>query len=121
MILVAIALVLKIAFPPGFMAGGPSNDSPFTLVLCTDQGAVFVSPGDALPTKGQRDEPPASPHDSPCVFAAKNLGVAPQEIIHPEVSLIAYEHRHHATGVDLAPARRQTGPPLPARGPPYLI
>lgn len=121
MMLVTIALVLKIAFPPGFMAGQPSNDSPFTLVLCTDQGAVVVSPGDALPAQGQRDEPPASPHDSPCVFAANTLGVAPQGGFDPEISLIAYEHRPHAMGVDLAPSRRQTGPPLPARGPPELI
>jgi hypothetical protein len=58
--LATLAIALKILIPPGFMAGPPTNNLPFALVLCTGQGAMVVAPGDALPSHGDQDKAPAS-------------------------------------------------------------
>lgn len=60
MTLATLAIALKILIPPGFMAGPPTNNLPFALVLCTGQGAMVVAPGDALPSHGDQDKAPAS-------------------------------------------------------------
>lgn len=121
--LATLAIALKILIPPGFMAGPPTNNLPFALVLCTGQGAMVVAPGDALPSHGDQDKAPASnPHDSPCVFAGHGLGAPPPSLIDAVVvEFVAYEYRPQAAVADLAPGRGLTGPPLPARGPPALL
>ena len=59
-----LAIALKIIIPPGFMAGPPTSDLPFALVLCTSQGAMVA--GDA--GGHDPDKAPASA-DAPCLFA----------------------------------------------------
>ncbi|MDD3838623.1 MAG: DUF2946 family protein [Phenylobacterium sp.] len=121
--LAMLAVALKVMIPPGFMAGGPSNDLPFTIVLCTAQGAVTVQAGDALPGHGDQDQAPAkSPHDSPCAFAGHGLG-APPPTLHDvgRAQFVAYQPLAPSTPPSLAPGRGLAGPPLPARGPPSLL
>lgn len=121
--LAMLAVALKVLIPPGFMAGKPTNDAPFALVLCTGQGAVVVQPGEALPSHEDTDKSPTgSAHDSPCVFASHNLAAAlPSLSDAGALTVFAYHDRPQAILPDLAPGRGLTGPPLPARGPPSRL
>jgi len=123
MTLATFAVALKILIPPGFMAGAPTNDLPFPLVLCTGEGATVVLPGDLLPGHEGQDRAPAdSGHDSPCVFAGHGLAAEPPSLLDVgAVDFIPYGYRPQASVTDLAPGRGLTGPPLPARGPPALL
>lgn len=121
--LATLAILMKVAIPPGFMAAAPSNTAPFAIVLCTGQGAMTIQPGEALPGHDEQDKAPAkSNHDMPCAFAGHGLGAPPPNLIDTDtVEFIAYVYRPHAAAVDVAPGRGLTGPPLPARGPPALL
>ena len=122
MTLATLAVALKIIIPPGFMAGAPTNDLPFALVLCTDQGTMVVPPGEALAGHETPDKAPAETHDSPCVFAGHAVGAPPPNPIEAGiVAFVAYDDRPQASVAHLAPGRGLAGPPLPARGPPALL
>jgi hypothetical protein len=107
----ALALVLRLAIPPGMMVdpGTPG----FTLVVCTGHGPLVLAP----------DGPPKAPTprstDVPCGFAAtaapgippppatvfRPLAVVGDRIVGPFVA-------------DLAPGRRLAAPPPPSHAPP---
>lgn len=121
--LAVLAVALKVMIPAGFMAGPSTNDLPFALVLCTSQGAMVVSSGDALPGHSDHDKAPAdAAHDSPCAFAGHGIAAAPPVLADAgAVAFIAYDFKPAPAAPDLAPGRGLTGPPLPARGPPTRL
>jgi len=121
--LAMLAVALKILIPPGFMAGGPTNDLPFQIYLCTAQGGVAVPSGDALAHPDETDKAPAeAAHDSPCAFTGHALGAPPPSVADaPATAFVAYRPLIPSIAPDLIPGRGLTGPPLPARGPPALL
>ena len=122
MTLAAIALALQVMVPPGQMVGPPTNTLPFDLVLCTGQGAVVISPGEALSNGPDHKAPSKRAHDSPCIFAGHGVGAPPPTWIDVGLAeLVAYEHRPPVEIADMAPGRGLIGPPLPARGPPGFL
>jgi hypothetical protein len=115
-----LAIALKIIIPPGFMAGPPTTDLPFALVLCTAQGAMVVDAGDAA-RHGDQDSAPASA-DAPCLFAGLAAAAPPPVLTDAgAIEFVAYDFTPQAAAPDLAPRRGLTGPPLPARGPPTQL
>ncbi len=112
-----LAVALKIIVPPGFMAGPPTSDLPFALVLCTAQGAMIAADaGDH-----DSDDAPASA-DAPCLFAGLTAAAPPPVLTDAgAVLFVAYAFKPQAATPDLAPGRGLTGPPLPARGPPTQL
>lgn len=113
--LALLALALKVAIPPGYMVGTASNSLPFTIVICTAQGAVAVEPGGS-------HEGEASKHDAPCVFAGHGLGAAPpapaSHLLRPS---LAYHPTSPPPSCEATPGRGLCAPPPPARGPPLSI
>ena len=119
--LVALALMVRLAVPAGFMVGAPKAGAGFPLVLCTSQGMVVIAGKDALGQTHAPDKAPenTSDHDHPCAFGGHGAAAA------PAVALIAVpvEFARHriisaAPTPSLAPGRGLAAPPLPARGPP---
>jgi hypothetical protein len=112
-----LAIALKIIIPPGFMAGPPTSDLPFALVLCTAQGAVIAGgtgdhDGDAAPASA----------DAPCLFAALTATAAPPTLTDAgAVQFVAYGFKPQTAAPAVAPGRGSPAPPLPARGPPTQL
>jgi hypothetical protein len=119
--LALVALVLKLAVPPGFMLAG-SGDA-LVLTLCSQQGlaAVALDPAGQQPSGkhgGKAPDGSATP-DGPCAFAGHAAGwLAPSAAAPLAVRYVAYAPRVAPVLVDLAPGRGLAAPPLPARGPP---
>ena len=111
-----LAIALKIIIPPGFMAGPPTSDLPFALVLCTAQGAMIAAGSGDHDT----DQTPASA-DAPCLFAG--LAAAPPPVLTDAgaIEFVAYDFRPQTVAPDLTPGRGRPAPPLPARGPPTQL
>jgi hypothetical protein len=119
--LAALAVLMKVLVPPGFMAAPRANDLPFALTLCTSQGPLIVEPGGRLPGSPQDHAPGGkAAHDSPCAFAGHGAaGPAPEGLVAPAADVVAYAAAATpARRFDLAPGRGLAAPPLPARGPP---
>jgi len=114
--LALLALALKVVVPPGYMVGTATNSLPFTIVICTAQGAVAVDPG------GSHEEDEAAKHDAPCVFAGHGLGAEPPppggQLIRPS---LAYHPIAPTPSCEATPGRGLCAPPPPARGPPLSI
>lgn len=126
LMLAALAIALKVMFPPGFMAAPPSNDLPFAIVLCTGQGPVTVGAGHALPEHvghaGEKQAPSQSAQDSPCAFAGHGAAAAPPTLQGAErAQFVVYQVLAVVSPPSFAPGRGLAGPPLPARGPPVLL
>ncbi|WP_332772775.1 hypothetical protein [Phenylobacterium sp.] len=117
LMLAALAVALKVMIPAGFMTRTATNDLPFALVLCTDQGAVKVE------LQTAPDHGDVADHDSPCAFAGHTTAApAPSPIATGVVEFVAYRrHLAPSAPVDLTPGRGLAAPPLPARGPPSLV
>jgi hypothetical protein len=123
--LAALALVMKVLVPPGFMAAPQADGSHFPLVLCTGHGAVTLEAGGVLPDGGPSKKAPGekSSHDTPCVFAGHGAGAPPQSLLDPAPAEFA-AYRSAAPRQprrDISPGRGLAAPPLPARGPPSLL
>lgn len=113
--LALLALALKIAIPPGYMAGAATNSLPFAIVICTAQGAVVVDPG------GSTDNN-ASQHDAPCLFAGHGLGAeSPGDNDRLPLPSVSYFLAAPAPSCEATPGRGLCAPPPPARGPPLSI
>ena len=114
--LALLALALKIVVPPGYMVGAATNSLPFTIVICTAQGAVAVDPG------GSHEGDEASKHEAPCVFAGHGLGAEPPA---PSSHLLRRSLIYHPVALlpscEATPGRGLCAPPPPARGPPLSI
>lgn len=124
MTLAALAVALKVLIPAGFMtAPDPRNGLPFSLVLCTGDGAKVVQPGEAL--AGHQDEnggADKSAHDTPCPFAGQGAAAPPPSAVTTaKVEFVAYAPVEPARFTYLAPGRGLAAPPLPARGPPSQL
>lgn len=121
--LAALALLLKVLVPPGFMAA-PGPAAAFPLVLCTDHGAVQIDAAGRTIDGGAKKAPSErSSHDGPCVFAGHGTaGDAPNPFSASAVQFVAYRAAAPlAAPRDLAPGRGLAAPPLPARGPPIQL
>lgn len=121
MALAFLAVALKVAIPAGYMVAGPTNDSPFAIVLCTDQGRVLVQPGEALSTTGQHDKAPGDGQggDGHCLFAGHAAAAPPpSSAAAAPARFVAYEAYLPSAKPSVSPGRGISGPPLPARGPP---
>lgn len=117
-----LAIALKIVIPPGFMAGPATNDLPFALVLCTTQGAMMVSTGDALPAHQDGQDETQTAKDAPCLFAG--LAAAPPPPVLTDagaIEFVAYDFLPQTVAPDVTPGRGRPAPPLPARGPPTQL
>lgn len=120
--LALIAVALKVLVPAGFMtAPGPTNGLPFSVVICTGQGAMVVEPGD--PMSHDKRTPSEKPsHDQPCPFAGHGAAtVMPSAITVQAVTFAVYVEPAARPVMGLAPGRGLAAPPLPARGPPSLL
>jgi hypothetical protein len=112
--LAALALVVKIAIPAGFMVA-ETNTGAFPLVLCTAQGAVVLENGYGAPVQ------PKAPqgHEAPCAFTGHGAAfLAPvlvgEALVHP----VSYDTVSPARVAFVSPGRGLVAPPPPARGPP---
>lgn len=124
MVLAALALAVKVMIPAGFMTAPRAADAPpFTLVLCTAQGAVTVQTDDlGTPAHDDQDSGKSAAHDSPCAFAGHAAGAPPPNLLDVRaVEFVAYRAPAAAQVLHLAPGRGLPAPPLPARGPPTLL
>lgn len=124
MTLAALAVVLKVMIPAGFMtAPDPRNGLPFALVLCTGDGAKVVQPGDALAGQhGKNGDTDESAHDTPCPFASNGAAAPPPSpFTTAKVEFVAYAPVQPTRVIHLAPGRGLAAPPLPARGPPSQL
>lgn len=114
--LALLALALKIIVPPGYMVGTSTNSLPFSIVICTSQGAVVVDPG------GSHEQDKGAQHEAPCVFAGHGLGAEPPErSSHPFRPTVIYQSIAPAPSCEAKPGRGLCAPPPPARGPPLSI
>jgi hypothetical protein len=122
MTLAALAVALKVLIPAGFMtAPDPRNGLPFSLVLCTGDGAKVVQPGEALAGHPDKDAD-KSAHDTPCPFAGHGAAAPPPSAVTTaKVAFVAYAPVEPARLTYLAPGRGLAAPPLPARGPPSQL
>lgn len=112
--LALVAFMLKAAIPAGYML---ASDGPATVVLCTANGAVTV----ALDAPaGEHDQnTPASKADH-CVFAGLTAPALSTDVVSIAAPLQSFVHVTTANAVK-NDAVSQTGPPLPARGPPTFV
>jgi hypothetical protein len=113
--LAALAILMKILVPPGFMAGGPTS---FPLVLCTGEAAMAADA--AMPPHGEQEHTPDKDvHHAPCVFAGHGLGVPlPSAIQAGGAEFVGFAARPRAFVADLAPGRGLAAPPPFPTGPP---
>jgi hypothetical protein len=120
--LAALAVVLKVMIPAGFMtAPDPRNGLPFSLVLCTGDGAKLVQPGEALAERHDKDAD-KSAHDAPCPFASQGAAAPPPSpFTATKIAFVAYAPIEPTRVIHLAPGRGLAAPPLPARGPPSQL
>jgi len=112
--LALVAFMLKAAIPAGYML---AQEGPATVVLCTVNGAVTVTLDQPA---GDHDPDAPAAKSEHCAFA----GLAAAALAAPEASIAApLTQAVYAAATPRAAhaAISQTGPPLPARGPPTLV
>ncbi len=109
-----LALLMKIAAPPGFMvsAQGPGG---FPLVICTGHGPLSSSTPD---NKGGESK---SKPDAPCAFAGHAAPPAPAAGAQVAAAAFAHAVERPSLKFDLAPGRGLAAPPPPSQGPPTLL
>jgi hypothetical protein len=109
-----LALLMKVAAPPGFMvsAQGPGG---FPLVICTGHGPLTSNTPD---NKGGDSR---SKSDAPCAFAGH--AAPPTPAVGAPVIAAAFVHTADPPSLkfDLAPGRGLAAPPPPSQGPPILL
>ncbi|WP_315764126.1 DUF2946 family protein [Sphingomonas sp. Y38-1Y] len=118
-LIVAAALLVRVAVPAGFMAG-ESADGRLTVMVCSGEGSRAMTI--AIPGLGERGQTPASgEHDkpgAPCAFAglaAPWLGSADPILLFAALAIVAA-----ALLFAVPPRRRDVALRLrpPLRGPP---
>lgn len=118
MLLAALALVLRVAIPAGFMPNAPQTPTwPFATVICTGSGPLVLEPGQTPAASDPSKAPAKAPGHSICPFAIQGVLLSPLTVA---LSLSAVELILAVETPPVAQARLAppTGPPLPARGPP---
>ncbi|MDP1616159.1 DUF2946 family protein [Phenylobacterium sp.] len=122
--LAVLAIMMKIMVPPGFMLGSPTDDLSSAITICTSQGAVTL-PATDLSDSADGGDPDRSPfslaHDGPCTFSGHGAGGSPPA---GDLEALASRITRRAAPafgvVSPEPSLARAGPPLPARGPPFL-
>ena len=122
--LAALALVLKVAVPAGFMLG-PDSHNQIAITLCSGHGSaqavLDLTTGQiiehGLEDKTPRTDNDKSKHSQVCPFAAGAGVVATPSVISLAAPFAIYV-RADSRPIRLRPQLTPTGPPLPARGPP---
>lgn len=110
---VVLALVMRVAIPPGMMAGPAA--SGFPIVVCTGHGPLVI---------GEVGGPKAPPHktsDAPCAFAAAAAAATPPvPAVVSQPLTIVVERSAVQFAADLAPGRGLAAPPPPSHAPPTV-
>lgn len=117
--LAMLALVMKVAAPPGFMfaaedRGGHAAPA-FALVICTGHGPLDLGSGK---DKGGQSKPRA---DAPCAFAGH--AAPPTPALGAAIPLAGLADYKAPTVLlaDLIPGRGLAAPPPPSQGPPRFL
>lgn len=114
---VAVAVMLRVLVPSGFMVGKPTDEAAFALVICTPQGMIAVSA--ETPPDGDVDG--VATDSAPCAFAA-SAQLAPPPLFEVAAWTMARAEPAALAPVGhLVPGRGLAAPPPPARGPPLLL
>jgi len=112
--LAALALMLQILVPPGFMVSdGPSH----AIVICTGHGPI-TSP---LDDHGRPAKSPKDKSDHACPFAGHGgtpLSLSQQPV--ERIVMVSHVARAPGPVADLAPGRGLAAPPPPSQGPPQV-
>lgn len=114
--LVALALVVKVLVPPGFMVAA-NNGGGQALVICTGHGALQLTVHATDPSK----PPPQKKSDAPCAFSGSATPPSPSL-----VAAIAEPYAHAALPIVavrpsyVAPGRGLAAPPPPSQAPPIF-
>lgn len=111
--LALLALVIRIAVPPGFMAD-PTGGAG--LVICTGYGPLHAGPG-----KTHDDGKAAANAEMPCAFAGHVAAPAPVAPALPTAVAWRAAPAIEIAWRDQAPGRGLAAPPPPPLGPPTLI
>jgi hypothetical protein len=113
--LAAVALVLQIVVPPGFMPAW--TDSGLSTVICTGHGPLLAHSDE----HGKPGKAPARGEGGVCVFAGHG-GVAPAPAPHDLSQARVVVVVGPATpSRDLLPGRGLAAPPPPSQGPPIRL
>ncbi len=114
-LLAALALLVQLAAPPGFMiAAGPAGPS---LVVCTGHGAAYAPGQD----NARHDRSAPRPDNIVCAFAGHAGPIAPPAPLVPPAAAVAYQAAEAAPLWDLQPARGLAAPPPPSQAPPLRL
>jgi len=107
-----LAVVLRLAVPPGFMPAPGSAAWLFSLAICTADAAAHDRPDQPQ----QPGDPPGAPEPRDCVFALCIAAAPPLPAVTPESPRAALALRPGAPAARRVP----TGPPADyqARAPP---
>jgi hypothetical protein len=115
--LAVLALVMKVAAPPGFMFAaedrGAHGAPAFALVICTGHG-----PLDLGKDKGGQSKQRA---DAPCAFAGHAAPPTPAFGAAIPLADFAGYAAPVAVLADLIPGRGLAAPPPPSQGPPLFL
>jgi hypothetical protein len=114
--LVALALMLKVLVPPGFMFA--DQGAPLSLVICTGHGPMKV----ADPTHPAHHGPASNKSDAPCSGAGNVSPTAPPAITAVlEPYAVVAPVVSGTNGVDLVPGRGLAAPPPPSQASPLAL
>ena len=117
MTLAFLALVMKVAAPPGFMfaaQGNGAHSAPaFALVICTGHGPLDLAKDKDGQTKQRAD--------APCAFAGHAAPPTPALGASTPRPRLAEYKAPLAVFADLMPGRGLAAPPPPSQGPPLTL
>ncbi len=109
--LAALALMVQVLVPPGFMLGGEASAPG--LVICTGHGPLI-----ALADHGKPAKPPKSAADTPCGFAAHGAAAGPPSAFSVAMAPFEAPAVLIARAFAMAPSRGLAAPPPPSQAPP---
>jgi hypothetical protein len=116
-IVLACALLARVAVPSGFMIGTDAARGTPVIEICAGQGPMQIAmPGTAEDHhEGGKDHQAA---DHPCAFAAAAAAIDLAAIIHPLAPATATIAPALLPPVDSRPGQGLAAPPPPKTGPP---
>ncbi len=107
-----LALVMKVAAPPGFMVAATGAPGAFPLVICTGHGPLTPLGQDS---KGGESK---SRSDAPCAFAGHGAPPTPAAGLPIARPAFAQAADVSPLPLDLVPGRGLAAPPPPSHAPP---
>jgi hypothetical protein len=112
--LAALALIMQVLVPQGFMISGGGSGAP-SLVICTGHGPLF-SPSD----HGQPAKAPKSKPDMPCGFAGHGVTTTPPAPLAAAATPVETTPAVVARAFDMAPGLGLAAPPPQSHAPPIV-